>query len=106
MSNLPPVFLNIRPTRIITSGTTISISLSDMVVEINKSVGSATTVNLMSSPSTGQILIIKDGKGDAGTNNITVVPASGLIDGQANFVINVNYGAFDFQFDGTNWIVL
>jgi len=51
----------------------------------------------------GQQLTIKDEGGLAGTNNITITPASGTIDGAASIVINTNYGSSTVIFDGTNW---
>lgn len=54
----------------------------------------------------GRVIIVKDQSGAAGTNNITVVPASGTIDGAANYVINSNYGLKGFISDGTNWFTL
>lgn len=44
---------------------------------INKTVGAATTVNLPSAASRTKTIRIIDGKGDANTNNITIVPVSG-----------------------------
>ncbi len=41
--------------------------------------------------------------GGAATNNITVTPQTGTIDGAANVVINTNYGSVRTYSDGTNW---
>lgn len=46
---------------------------------------------------------IKDEAGTAGTNNITITPVSGTIDGAANKVINANYGFLRIYYNGTNW---
>ena len=51
----------------------------------------------------GLAIMIKDESGAAGTNNITVTPASGTIDGAANKVINTNYGILRVYSNGTNW---
>lgn len=56
--------------------------------------------------SSGQIWTIKDESGGAGTNNITITPNGGTIDGSATFVINQNYGSADVMFDGTNYFLI
>ena len=80
----------IEKVREVTAAGAITVVATDYIILVNKSVGAATTVNLPASPSTGQVFIIKDGKGDANSNNITIVPAAGNIDGAANLVINSN----------------
>ncbi|HLY56762.1 MAG TPA: hypothetical protein VKS60_14460, partial [Stellaceae bacterium] len=52
--------------------------------------GGAVSVTLSSSPSTGQMVWVKDVTGAAGTNAITI--SGGTIDGSASLVINSNYG--------------
>ena len=47
--------------------------------------------------------VVKDGKGDAATNNILITPVAGTIDGATTVTINANYGALVFTSDGTNW---
>lgn len=91
--------------RVVTAAGAVSVALSDYTVIVNKTVAAATTVNL-SAASSGFEYVIKDGKGDAATNNITIVPASGLIDGAANKVINVNFGWARIITDGTNWFTV
>jgi hypothetical protein len=54
---------------------------------------------------TGKVYVIKDIDGDATTNNINVVPAGTTIDGQANYVINLDYGSITVVFNGTEWNV-
>jgi len=49
---------------------------------------------------------IKDESGEGATKNITVVGASGNIDGAANYVINTNYGSVTIYSDGTNYFTL
>lgn len=89
----------------LTSGA--SVAMTATLLLVNKTSGSATAVTLPSSPVTfTQTYTVKDQKGDAGTNNITVTPSSGLIDGQSSFVMNVNYEAVSFVFDGANWSVI
>lgn len=69
------------------------------------STASARTITLPAATA-GRAIIVKDESGGAGTNSITVVPASGTIDGQANYVISSNYGLKGFISDGTNWFTL
>jgi hypothetical protein len=54
------------------------------------------------STSHARVFVIKDESGGAGTNNITVSLESGTIDGQPNFVININHNAVALYVDGTN----
>ena len=51
----------------------------------------------------GKIYIVKDQSGGAATNNITVQPASGTIDGGASVLINSNYGEVQVYCDGSAW---
>lgn len=80
------------------------------IVFVNKTVGQATTITLPPNPTAGGLTPFRwvvDAKGDAATNNITVVGAAGAtIGGAANYVINRNYGAALFAFNGTEWDVL
>lgn len=89
-----------RGIRIVTAAGAVTVTPADGIVEINKTVGAATAVTL---PAAGSC-IISDGKGDAGTNNITVTAASGNISGAANFVIATNGLAKGFVYDGTQWL--
>ena len=81
----------------------ITMSAGQKVQVVNKASGAATTVTLPASPTTWQTVLVKDGKGDASVNNITIQPAAGNIDGNATFVMNVNYGAAAFIYNGTQW---
>lgn len=92
-------------TRTITASGAVSTLTTDSVVIINKTVAGATALTLVSVPAK-TIVVVKDGKGDAAANNITVTPAVGTVDGAANAVINANYGRLWFVFDGTNWSIL
>lgn len=66
----------------------------------------ARTINLIGSPVTGQTYRIKDNVGSAATNNITITPAAGNIDGAASYVISTNYASVDLVYNGTQWNVL
>lgn len=63
------------------------------------------TVNLPASPGTGITFLIKDATGQAGTNNITVVPASGNIDGASNFVMNTSFQSIAVTYTGAQWSI-
>ena len=85
----------------------VTATAADYTIVINKTVGAATVVNLPAAPVLNQFYWIKDGKGDAGVNNITVTPLGGfLIDGAATSVISTNYGAKAIQWNGTQWNVV
>lgn len=92
--------------RIVTAAGAVTLTSADGIVEVNKTVGAATTVNLPSSPVIGQIQYVKDAKGDAAVNNITLTPPSGNIDGSSTLVIDSNYGSRGFCWDGTNFSVV
>lgn len=90
--------------RVFTGAGSITVATSDDVIYVNKASGAATTVNLPTVPFTGETHTIKDAKGDAASNNITITPAGGyLIDGAATMVISTNYGVRKIQFNGSAW---
>lgn len=97
----------IKNLRRITAAGAVTVSATDEVIVIAQTVGAAITVNLPASPITGRTYTIKDGKGDAATNVITVdADGANTIDGAANFVLNVNYGCIDITWDGTQWLIV
>lgn len=61
------------------------------------------TVTLPAAPTTGENHYVKDNTGTAATNNITVGGGGNNIDNAANKVINTNFGAFQFVWNGTQW---
>lgn len=91
--------------RVVTAAGTVTVTNTDGLVVVNKTTGAATTVVLPGSPYTGQIVVIKDGKGDAYINNITIIPASGTIDGEGSFVMASDYQAVMLIYNGTGWNV-
>lgn len=96
----------IKKTRVVTAAGAVTAATSDYIICVNKTTGAATTVNLFASPVTGTTLVIKDCKGDAATNNITITPASGNINGATTYVMNVNRQAATIFYDGTGWQVI
>lgn len=81
------------PTTMVTSGATYAALTTDVLIVINKTVGSPTTVVLPLSTTKSGLYYIKDGKGDAATNNITIDASGGeLFDGQSSIPITSPYG--------------
>jgi hypothetical protein len=78
-------------------------TVDDNFVIVNRLTGAPTTITLPNSPVVGQTFIVKDGKGDAATNNITVDGNGNNIDGSIDYVINVNYGSLSLVYNGTQW---
>lgn len=95
-----------RSIRIVTSAGNITGLSTDNVIMVNKTVGAPTVVTLPASPTEGCEIIIKDAKGDAFTNNITISAAAGNIDGLTSFILTQNYQSFTFIYNGTEWNVI
>lgn len=89
--------------RVVTAAGAVTVTTADYAVIVNKTVGAATTVNLPAG-ATGLAFVIKDGKGDAAANNITVTPAAGNIDGAATYVMNTNYQSVTVVYTGSSWV--
>jgi hypothetical protein len=89
--------------RVITAAGAVTMTGADVIVEIAQTVPAACTVNLPSSPVTGQVQTVIDGAQNASTYPITLVPASGLINGQATAVIGLNGDSRDIYWNGTAW---
>ena len=91
------------------SGTAYTALQTDRFIDITASAAFALT---LPAPATsgatanvGHEYTIKDVAGNAATFNITITPASGLIDGAASLVLANNYDSVNVVSDGTNyWI--
>lgn len=82
----------------VTSGAVYNSVATDTRVLVNKTIGSATSVILAASPAYIFPVLVKDLKGDADTNPITVTFTGGqLIDGLPQVTINNPYGYFWFN---------
>jgi hypothetical protein len=81
----------------------VTMAAGQKIQVVNKGTGAATTVTLPPNPANWEMAIVKDGKGDASTNNITVQAASGNIDGSASHVLNIPYQAAIYVYNGTQW---
>lgn len=93
----------VRKTRVVTAAGAVTVTTADDIVSINKTVGAATTVNLPATPTTGQTFEIHDGRGDAATNNITITPAAGNINGASTLVLTIAYASALVTYNGTQW---
>ena len=91
----------------IATATPVTVSATtDWAIETNLAVAGAVTVNLPAGVA-GQTFFVVDGKGDAGTNNITVNGNAGqLINGNASAVISHGRGSLYLVFDGSQWLIL
>lgn len=95
-----------RQVRVHTAAGAATLNDTDDILVINKSSGAATVVNLPNTAIANRRYTIKDGKGDANTNNITLTPAAGNIDGAATKVMNLAYGSYDIVHNGTEWNII
>jgi len=89
------------PPKSVTTSTYITLG-TDYLLLCNRagSIGVSLTIGI------NQVLIFKDISGAAATNNITLTPASGTIDGAGSYVINSNYASVNVFCDGTNfWVI-
>jgi hypothetical protein len=84
-------------------------AVTDDLIVVEKSVGSATTVTMVASATrTRGPVKIKDGKGDADTNNITVLfNGAEKADGLASVVIRTKFGAVELIPNPTGgWVIM
>jgi hypothetical protein len=81
-----------EPIRVVTAAGSVTVSsTTDYMIVMNKTSGAATVVNYTCS--TGFSFLVKDGKGDDATNNITLTPSAGTIDGASTFVMKTSVAA-------------
>jgi hypothetical protein len=80
---------------------------TDVILFVNTTIDGPTTIHLPSSPVLGQICVIKDAKGDAFTNHITIQPPVGVtIDGFNRFLLTQNYQSFMITWNGTEFNII
>lgn len=96
----------IAGTRVATSSP-VTVATTDYTVITDLTVAGAVAVTLPTGVN-GQVIAIVDGKGDAGTNNITISGDGENISGAASFVIDIDRGFAVFQFSTTEgeWQVI
>lgn len=92
--------------RVVTLAGAVTAATTDHIIEVNKIVGAATTINLPAcNANAGLSLVIVDGKGDATVNNITLSPSAGNINGSVTFSMNFSRQAETVWYDGTQCVV-
>jgi hypothetical protein len=102
---LPNFILNgVRVAVLSSSATTVNLTTSNYFICLNPT-ANAITVNLPAGPTTGQSYLIKDCTGQAGNHSITVTPAAGNIDGQANFILGIPYQSSAVTYTGSQWSI-
>ena len=91
----------------ITKAAGYTMTINDGTV-LTDSTAAASTITLPTAVGIpGKIFTVKDWKGQAATNNITVATTSSqTIDGAASKVINTNYGYYRLKSDNANWSTL
>jgi hypothetical protein len=92
--------------RVVTASGPVQMTDSDCMVFINKIASEATTVTLPLSPKDGMFVVVKDMKGDADINPITVVVSGGTLDGLSQFIMSNNYQSMMFAYNGTEWNII
>jgi hypothetical protein len=85
------------------TATPVTVVRTDYGIFVNLAVAGAVAANLPANPVVGKPYIVKDAKGDAAVNNITITPAAGLIDGAATLVLILNYARAYLVYDGVGW---
>jgi hypothetical protein len=102
--------LGINPNVVaVSSGASYSAAAADDLIIVNKSTGSATSVTMVASATrTRGPVQIKDGKGDADTNNITVgFNGAEKADGLTTVIISTSFGVVSLAPNPAGgWIIL
>jgi len=91
---------------IIVNANTYTQLQDDVWIFVNPTVAGPTTITLSDTPILGQVIIIKDIKGDASINNITVTAGVNLIDGFSSFIMTQNKQAIMLTWNGTEWSIV
>lgn len=82
----------------VTSGAAYDSVATDTRILVNKAIGSATSIVLLGSNLYTQPVLVKDLRGDADVNPITVTFSGGnTMDGLSSVIINNKYGYFWFN---------
>lgn len=102
------------------SGDTVTISYTPFIRDVSTSpyvvvnidyflavdaTGSPITIHMPNATTTGRMFIVKDWKGQANLNNITITTPGGvaLFDGFTAYTMNAQYQSVNLIFDGTNY---
>jgi hypothetical protein len=73
---------------------------------VNPSDATARTININATPTSGDLAVITDAKGDAGTNNITVNGNGKTINGDTAVVIDNDTQSISMKYNGTGWFLI
>lgn len=95
-----------KPLVIYTSGTGIQLDDLAARVIVNKTPGSPTSINLPASPYFGQEVVVKDGKGDANQNNISITASGTTIDSFSTINLRIRFQAYTFVWNGNGWNII
>ena len=95
-----------QSSREITSGTSTTLTpTADCNISVKLPSPAAFTVNLPSSPSSGETHTIGDGSGTAQSYPITIIPPGGvLISGMSSMVLRGNWVSQTIWWTGTQWL--
>lgn len=89
-----------------TNSGNVVLTNTNHIVVVKKVSGEATTVTLPAG-SAKKMFVIKDGKGDANVNNITIATSnSETIDGSSTKVISVARDSITVVWDGSEWAII
>jgi hypothetical protein len=77
----------------------------NVFVLVSPTIAGPTTITLHSDAYVGQIIVIKDLKGDAFTNNITINATPNLIDGLSGFLLTQNKQSIQLMWSGSEWSI-
>jgi len=85
---------------------TATLLVDDLFIDVN--VANAVTLTLPPSPPIGTNYIIKDGSGNASTNNITVSANTGnTIQGAGSVTMTADFATLRIIYDGTSqWLII
>lgn len=76
----------------------------ETILLVNTPLGGPTIINIGTGIAIGQVIVVKDRKGDADINPIIVRPPIGSdIDGFVEFQITQRFQSFTFSYNGTGW---
>ena len=97
----------VKGTPTVVSTATYTVLGTDTKLHVTNTATAATTITIPTALITAGIdILIKDGGGLSGTNNITIIGEGGeTIDGAATAVIAGNYDAISIYSDGTNLFI-
>jgi len=93
-----------RPLRRVTAAGPVQVTKTDDIVVIVPPVAATVIVNLPATPALGEHHTIKDGSGLCAVGTpFVIMPAAGLIDGQATLRMTFGFESVNVEFDGTQW---